>query len=60
MSTRHALEQVGIHHPPPVPHEKKLHGKFEGDIITNFLDFAHNQLPGARVKHRIKQNWLKM
>ena len=39
---------------------KKLHGKFEGEIITDLLDFAHKRLPGARVKHRVKQNWLKM
>jgi hypothetical protein len=39
---------------------KKLHGKFEGEIITDLLDFAHKRLPGIRVKHRAKENWLKM
>ena len=39
---------------------KKLHGKFEGEIVTDLLDFAHKRLPGTRVKHRVKQNWLKM
>jgi len=39
---------------------KKLHGKFEGELITDLLDLAHKRIPGARVKHRVKQNWLKM
>jgi hypothetical protein len=39
---------------------KKLHGNFEGEIITDLLDLAHKRIPGARVKHRAKDNWLKM
>lgn len=39
---------------------KKLHGNFEGEIITDLLDFAHKRIPGVRVKYRAKDNWLKM
>jgi hypothetical protein len=29
-------------------------------VITDLLDFAHLRLPGARLKHRVENNWLKM
>jgi hypothetical protein len=35
---------------------KKLHGQFRGEVLT---DYKKRQ-PGARVKHRIKGNWIKM
>ncbi len=40
---------------------RKLHGKFEGDIISDLNAGVWRQrIPGARVKHRVKENWLKM
>lgn len=39
---------------------RKLHGKFEGEIITDLLDLARYRIAGVRVKHRVKENWLKM
>jgi hypothetical protein len=39
---------------------RKLHGKFEGEITNSLSDLLHQRIPGLRVKHRVKQNWLKM
>ena len=39
---------------------RKLRGNFQGDIVTDLMDFAFKRLPGIRIKHRVKQNWLKM
>jgi hypothetical protein len=36
---------------------RKLHGNFQGEVLT---DLKRNRHPGARVKHRVKDNWLKM
>jgi len=36
---------------------RKLHGNFQGEVVT---DCKKDRLPGARVKHRVKDNWLKM
>jgi len=35
---------------------RKLHGLFKGELVN---DYKH-RLPGARVKHRMKKNWIKM
>lgn len=35
---------------------KKLHGNFKGEVITGLKV----RQAGARVKHRIKGNWIKM
>lgn len=40
---------------------RKFHGKFEGEGVTDQWGQAlRGRLPGHRVKHRMKQNWLKM
>jgi len=40
---------------------RKLHGNFEGEVVTDQRDLlTQDRLPGRRVKHRMKQNWLKM
>lgn len=39
---------------------RKLVGQFQGEIITDVLDFAHKRIPGVRVKHRVGENWIKM
>ena len=36
---------------------RKLHGNFEGEVVT---DCKKRREPGARIKHRMKANWLKM
>jgi hypothetical protein len=36
---------------------RKLHGNFLGEVVTKGLK---NRAPGARVKHHVKNNWLKM
>jgi hypothetical protein len=36
---------------------RKLHGNFQGEVLT---DLKKRRCPGARVKHRVKDNWLKM
>jgi hypothetical protein len=32
----------------------------QGDIVSDVMDFAVKRLPGIRIKHRVKQNWIKM
>src|SRR6185436_10192246 len=40
---------------------RKLTGHFQGDLVTDRFDLPlRGRLPGCRVKHRVKQNWLKM
>jgi hypothetical protein len=38
---------------------RKLHGKFEGEVISD-LSSAVCRIGGSRIKHRVKENWLKM
>jgi hypothetical protein len=35
---------------------RKLNGNFQGEVMNSFK----NRWPGARVKHRMKGNWIKM
>ena len=35
---------------------RKLHGNFQGEVMNSF----QKRWPGARVKHRMKGNWIKM
>jgi len=35
---------------------RKLHGNFRGEVVNSL----HKRWPGARVKHRMKGNWIKM
>jgi hypothetical protein len=39
---------------------RKLVGQFRGEIVTDLLELGLQRLPGARIKHRVKENWLKM
>ena len=41
---------------------RKLSGNFLGDVVTDQIDFRQmpKRLPGRRVKHRMKRNWMKM
>ena len=36
---------------------RKLHGNFQGEVLNSL---KKGRLPGARVKHWVKENWLKM
>jgi hypothetical protein len=36
---------------------RKLHPNFQGEVLT---DSKKKRWPGTRVKHRVKENWLKM
>jgi hypothetical protein len=40
---------------------RKLTGHFLGEIISDMKDGGwRGRIPGARIKHRVKENWLKM
>jgi hypothetical protein len=40
---------------------RKWPGKFEGEVVTDHDEYPlRGRLPGCRVKHRMKRNWLKM
>jgi len=39
---------------------RKIRSYFKGDIVSDCSDLAFKRIPGARIKHRVKQNWLKM
>ena len=36
---------------------RRCHPRFDGEVLT---DCKKERLPGARIKHRVKNNWLKM
>jgi hypothetical protein len=36
---------------------RRLHASFDGEVLT---DCKKDRYPGARIKHRMKNNWLKM
>jgi hypothetical protein len=36
---------------------RRLHPRFDGEVLT---DCRKGRPPGARIKHRVKNNWLKM
>jgi hypothetical protein len=36
---------------------RRLHTRFDGAVLT---DCKKDRVPGARIKHRVKNNWLKM
>jgi hypothetical protein len=38
---------------------RKLRGSFEGEIVSGLSDF-NGRMPGCRIKHRVKENWIKM
>jgi hypothetical protein len=40
---------------------RKLTGHFLGEVVTDHKELPlHGRLPGCRVKHRMKGNWIKM
>jgi len=39
---------------------KKIRSQFEGEVVTDVSDLSFTRIAGSRIKHRVKQNWLKM
>jgi hypothetical protein len=39
---------------------RKLNGHFQGEVVSDLSSFACRRVGGSRIKHRVKQNWLKM
>jgi hypothetical protein len=39
---------------------RKLSGHFQGEIISDLSSFVRRRTGGSRIKHRVKENWLKM
>src|SRR5947209_8415606 len=39
---------------------KKIRSQFERAVVTDVADLSFKRIPGSRIKHRVKQNWLKM
>jgi hypothetical protein len=39
---------------------RKLHGKFEGEIVSDLSSLVCRRTGGSRIKHRVKENGLKM
>jgi hypothetical protein len=39
---------------------KKIRSQFEGEVVTDVCDLSFKRIAGSRMKHRVKQNWLKM
>jgi hypothetical protein len=39
---------------------KKLVGQFRGELLSDTTDRCKRRLPGVRIKHRVKMNWIKI
>jgi len=39
---------------------RKIRSYFQGDVVSDTCDLSFKRIPGVRIKHRVKQNWLKM
>jgi hypothetical protein len=39
---------------------RKLRGNFEGEIVSDLSSFVCRRMGGSRIKHRVKENWIKM
>jgi hypothetical protein len=39
---------------------RKLSGHFQGEIVSDLSSPACRRMGGSRIKHRVKENWLKM
>jgi len=40
--------------------KKGIRSQFEGEVVTDVCDLSFKRISGSRIKHRVKQNWLKM
>ena len=39
---------------------RTIRSNFEGEIVSDGGDLSFKRIPGARINHRVKPNWLKM
>ena len=39
---------------------RKLVGNFQGEVVSDLSSLVCRRVGGSRIKHRVKQNWLKM
>ena len=39
---------------------EKLVGQFRGEVVSDITVHFKKRLPGTRIKHRAKMNWIKM
>ena len=39
---------------------RKLNGNFQGEVVSELSSFVCRRTGGSRIKHRVKENWLKM
>jgi hypothetical protein len=39
---------------------RKLSSQFQGEIVSDLSSFVCRRIGGCRIKHRVKQNWIKM
>jgi hypothetical protein len=39
---------------------RPLHPLFQGEVVSDVCDLSFKRISGAGIKHRVKQNWLKM
>ena len=39
---------------------RKLKGNLEGEIVSDLSSFVCRRMGGTRIKHRVKENWIKM
>ncbi|MEO6624655.1 MAG: hypothetical protein ABIN37_07475 [Burkholderiaceae bacterium] len=39
---------------------RKLVGNFRGEVVSDLSSLVCRRVGGSRIKHRVKQNWLKM
>jgi hypothetical protein len=39
---------------------RKLNGNFQGEVVSDLSSLVCRRVGGSRIKHRVKQNWLKM
>jgi hypothetical protein len=39
---------------------RKSNGNFQGEVVSDLSSLVCRRVGGSRIKHRVKQNWLKM
>jgi hypothetical protein len=39
---------------------RKLTGHFQGEIVSDLTHLFRRRVSGSRIKHRVKENWIKM
>jgi hypothetical protein len=39
---------------------RKRSSQFQGEMVSDLSSFVCRRIGGCRIKHRVKQNWIKM